>query len=207
MAGAHTNPFIQSLDEEFSAELAELGNDIWLNEALFQRVNSVYEQRDALALDSESHRLLTLTWQRFVHAGATLAPAQKAVLRTLNTEAATLQSQFQQRLLGAAKSGGLVVDYRHQLDGLADEEIAAAADAAREKGLSDRWLLTLTNTTQQPPLLSLRDRQTRENLLPPAGRAISRAMSMIHVAWCCDWRRSARSRRSCWARPITPAGR
>lgn len=164
MAGAHTNPFIQSLDEEFSAELAELGNDIWLNEALFQRVNSVYEQRDALALDSESHRLLTLTWQRFVHAGATLAPAQKAVLRTLNTEAATLQSQFQQRLLGAAKNGGLVVDYRHQLDGLADEEIAAAADAAREKGLSDRWLLTLTNTTQQPPLLSLRDRQTRENL-------------------------------------------
>ncbi|VAT54824.1 dipeptidyl carboxypeptidase Dcp [Klebsiella variicola] len=164
MAGAHTNPFIQSLDEEFSAELAELGNDIWLNEALFQRVNSVYEQRDALALDSESHRLLTLTWQRFVHAGATLAPAQKAVLRTLNTEAATLQSQFQQRLLGAAKSGGLVVDYRHQLDGLADEEIAAAADAAREKGLSDCWLLTLTNTTQQPPLLSLRDRQTRENL-------------------------------------------
>jgi Zn-dependent oligopeptidase len=55
------------------------------------------------------------------------------VLRTLNTEAATLQSQFQQRLLGAAKSGGLVVDYRHQLDGLSDEEIAAAADAARER--------------------------------------------------------------------------
>lgn len=69
MAGAHTNPYIQSLDEQFSAELAELGNDIWLNAALFQRVNSVYEQRDALALDSESYRLLTLTWQRFVHAG------------------------------------------------------------------------------------------------------------------------------------------
>ncbi|PLN48793.1 dipeptidyl carboxypeptidase II, partial [Klebsiella pneumoniae] len=59
MAGAHTNPYIQSLDEQFSAELAELGNDIWLNAALFQRVNSVYEQRDALALDSESYRLLT----------------------------------------------------------------------------------------------------------------------------------------------------
>ncbi|MDU6107398.1 MAG: M3 family metallopeptidase [Klebsiella pneumoniae] len=164
MAGAHTNPYIQSLDEQFSAELAELGNDIWLNAALFQRVNSVYEQRDALALDSESYRLLTLTWQRFVHAGATLAPEQQAALRTLNTEAATLQSQFQQRLLGAAKSGGLVVDYRHQLAGLSDEEIAAAADAARERGLSDRWLLTLTNTTQQPQLLALRDRQTRENL-------------------------------------------
>lgn len=97
-------------------------------------MNSVYEQRETLSLDGESRRLLTLTWQRFVHAGATLAPAQKAVLRALNTEAATLQSQFQQRLLGAAKSGGLVVDDRHQLDGLTDEEIAAAADAAREKG-------------------------------------------------------------------------
>ncbi|PIN63901.1 hypothetical protein CKQ90_27995, partial [Klebsiella pneumoniae] len=85
-------------------------------------------------------------------------------LRTLNTEAATLQSQFQQRLLGAAKSGGLVVDYRHQLAGLSDEEIAAAADAARERGLSDRWLLTLTNTTQQPQLLALRDRQTLRTL-------------------------------------------
>lgn len=164
MAGAHTNPYLQSLDEQFSAELAGLGNDIWLNEALFQRVNSVYEQRETLALDGESLRLLTLTWQRFVHAGATLDPAQKAVLRALNTEAATLQSQFQQRLLGAAKSGGLLVDDRHQLDGLNDEEIAAAAEAAREKGLSDRWLLTLTNTTQQPQLLALRDRQTRENL-------------------------------------------
>ncbi|VTN97630.1 dipeptidyl carboxypeptidase Dcp [Klebsiella pneumoniae] len=128
----------------FPPNSPELGNDIWLNAALFQRVNSVYEQRDALALDSESYRLLTLTWQRFVHAGATLAPEQQAALRTLNTEAATLQSQFQQRLLGAAKSGGLVVDYRHQLAGLSDEEIASAADAARERGLSDRWLLTLT---------------------------------------------------------------
>lgn len=133
MAGAHTNPYLQSLDEQFSAELAGLGNDIWLNEDLFQRVNRVYEQRETLALDGESLRLLTLTWQRFVHAGATLDPAQKAVLRALNTEAATLQSQFQQRLLGAAKSGGLVVDDRHQLDGLNDEEIAAAAEAAREK--------------------------------------------------------------------------
>ncbi len=82
MAGAHTNPYIQSLDEQFSAELAELGNDIWLNAALFQRVNSVYEQRDALALDSESYRLLTLTWQRFVHAGATLARAAGGAAHT-----------------------------------------------------------------------------------------------------------------------------
>lgn len=164
MAGANTNPLIQQLDEQFSAELAELGNDIWLNDALYQRVKQVWQQRDALNLDPESRRLLEVSWQRFQLAGAALAQEQKTALKALNTEEASLQSQFQQRLLAAVKSGGLVVDYQHQLDGLAADEIAAAADAARDKGLQDRWLLALTNTTQQPALQALADRQTRRNL-------------------------------------------
>lgn len=164
MAGANTNPLIQELDEQFSAELAELGNDIWLNDALYQRVKQVWQQRDALNLDPESRRLLEVSWQRFQLAGAALAQEQKTALKALNTEEASLQSQFQQRLLAAVKSGGLVVDYQHQLDGLAADEIAAAADAARDKGLHDRWLLALTNTTQQPALQALADRQTRRNL-------------------------------------------
>lgn len=164
MAGANTNPLIQQLDEQFSAELAELGNDIWLNDALYQRVKQVWQQRDALSLDPESRRLLEVSWQRFQLAGAALAQEQKTALKALNTEEASLQSQFQQRLLAAVKSGGLVVDYQHQLDGLAADEIAAAADAARDKGLHDRWLLALTNTTQQPALQALADRQTRHNL-------------------------------------------
>ncbi|HDS6536004.1 TPA: peptidyl-dipeptidase Dcp [Klebsiella aerogenes] len=164
MAGANTNPLIQQLDEQFSAELAELGNDIWLNDALYQRVKQVWQQRDALSLDPESRRLLEVSWQRFQLAGAVLAQEQKTALKALNTEEALLQSQFQQRLLAAVKSGGLVVDYQHQLDGLAADEIAAAADAARDKGLHDRWLLALTNTTQQPALQALADRQTRHNL-------------------------------------------
>ncbi|HDH0727751.1 TPA: peptidyl-dipeptidase Dcp [Klebsiella aerogenes] len=164
MAGANTNPLIQQLDEQFSAELAELGNDIWLNDALYQRVKQVWQQRDALSLDPESRRLLEVSWQRFQLAGAALAQEQKTALKALNTEEALLQSQFQQRLLAAVKSGGLVVDYLHQLDGLAADEIAAAADAERDKGLHDRWLLALTNTTQQPALQALADRQTRHNL-------------------------------------------
>ncbi|WP_426617585.1 peptidyl-dipeptidase Dcp [Raoultella sp. R2A007] len=164
MAGAHTNPTLQALDEQFSAELAGLGNDIWLNDALFQRVKQVWQQRDTLTLDDESRRLLEVTWQRFTLAGATLAPEQKTALRALNTQAAALQSQFQQRLLAAVKSGGLVLDDRDRLAGLSDDEIAEAADAARDKGLNDRWLLPLVNTTQQPALLALRERQTREKL-------------------------------------------
>lgn len=170
MTAAHTNDELQRLDEAFSAELAELANDIWLNSALFSRVDHVWQQRDALGLDSESVRLIEVIHQRFVLAGAQLSDADKAQLRALNTEAATLTSQFNQRLLAANKSGGLVVDYAHQLEGLSAEEIASAREAASEKGLAEGWLIPLLNTTQQPALSALRDRQTRENLFSAGWR-------------------------------------
>jgi peptidyl-dipeptidase Dcp len=164
MTAAHTNDTLQRLDEQFSAELAELSNDLYLNEALFARVDALWQQRETLGLEAESRRLVEVIHQQFILAGAKLAPVQKAELRTLNTEAATLSTQFHQRLLAAAKSGGLVLDYQHQLDGLSSEDITAAASAARDKGLNDRWLLPLLNSTQQPALAQLRDRQTRKNL-------------------------------------------
>ncbi|MFP2376669.1 peptidyl-dipeptidase Dcp [Enterobacter ludwigii] len=162
MTSAHTNDDLQELEEQISTELAALANDIWLNDTLFSRVESVWQ--DCAALDAESRRLAEETYQHFVLAGARLNDAEKAELKALNTEAATLTSQFNQRLLAATKAGGLVVDYAHQLDGLNPDEIATAAHAAAEKGLNDRWLIPLLNTTQQPALSALRDRQTRENL-------------------------------------------
>ena len=162
MTSAHTNDDLQALEEQISTELAALANDIGLNDTLFSRVESVWQ--DCAALDAESRRLAEETYQHFVLAGARLNDAEKAELKALNTEAATLTSQFNQRLQAATKAGGLVVDYAHQLDGLSPDEIATAAHAAAEKGLNDRWLIPLLNTTQQPALSALRDRQTRENL-------------------------------------------
>lgn len=172
MTAAHTNDELQRLDEEFSAELASLANDIYLNGALFSRVEAVWQQRGSLGLDNESLRLLEVIHQRFVLAGARLNEVDKANLKALNTESATLTSQFNQRLLAANKSGALVVDDAHYLDGLSAEEIAVAAEAAKEKGLEARWVILLLNTTQQPALAALRDRQTRENLF---NRAWTRA--------------------------------
>ncbi|WP_218659270.1 peptidyl-dipeptidase Dcp, partial [Citrobacter portucalensis] len=172
MTAAHTNDELQRLDEEFSAELANLANDIYLNGALFSRVEAVWQQRGSLGLDYESLRLLEVIHQRFVLAGARLNEVDKANLKALNTESATLTSQFNQRLLAANKSGALVVDDARYLDGLSAEEIAVAAEAAKEKGLEVRWVIPLLNTTQQPALAALRDRQTRENLF---NRAWTRA--------------------------------
>ena len=162
MTSAHTNDDLQALDEQFSTELAELANDIWLNDTLFSRVERVW--RDRAALDGESRRLVEETWQHFVLAGARLNAAEKAELKTLNTESASLTSRFNQRLLAADNAGGLVVDDVQQLDGLSADQIGTAAQAATEKGLRDRWLIPLLNTTQQPALAALRNRQTRERL-------------------------------------------
>ncbi|HEM8151060.1 TPA: peptidyl-dipeptidase Dcp [Enterobacter hormaechei] len=162
MTSAHTNDDLQALDEQFSTELAGLANDIWLNDTLFARVEAVWQDREAL--DAESRRLTEEMYQHFVLAGARLNADEKAELKALNTEAATLTSQFNQRLLAANKAGGLVVDNVHQLDGLSAEEVAAAAHAAAEKGLKDRWLIPLLNTTQQPALAALSLRETRKKL-------------------------------------------
>ncbi|EHF4995016.1 peptidyl-dipeptidase Dcp [Enterobacter hormaechei] len=162
MTSAHTNDALQALDEQFSTELAGLANDIWLNDTLFARVEAVWQDREAL--DAESRRLTEETYQHFVLAGARLNADEKAELKSLNTEAATLTSQFNQRLLAANKAGGLVVDDVRQLDGLSAEEMAAAAHAAAEKGLKERWLIPLLNTTQQPALAALALRETRKKL-------------------------------------------
>lgn len=168
MTSAHTNDELQRLDEAFSAELAGLANDIYLDGALFARVDAVWQRRHTLGLDSESLRLVEVIYQRFVLAGARLNEADKARLKVLNTESATLTSQFNQRLLAANKSGALVVDDVRRLDGLSAEELAVAAEAAKEKGLESRWVIPLVNTTQQPALAVLRDRQIREELFTQA---------------------------------------
>ncbi|MFY2736060.1 peptidyl-dipeptidase Dcp, partial [Pseudocitrobacter faecalis] len=155
-------------DEQFSAELADLANDIYLDDALFNRVEAVWTSRDELSLNAESRRLVEVIYQRFILAGATLGADEKAQLKALNTQSATLSSQFHQRLLAATKAGGLVIEEPIELDGLNAEELAAASVSAQDRGLHNSWLLPLLNTTQQPLLASLRDRQTREKLFNAA---------------------------------------
>ncbi len=164
MTSAHTSDFLQQLDEEFSTELAELADEIRLNDTLFARLNSVYQQRHDLNLDAESLRLVEVTWQSFKLAGATLGEQDKTRLKALNKESAQFTSQFNNRLHAADKAGGLIVDHAQALNGLTSAEIAAAAQAAADKGQPGKWLLPLLNFTQQPALQSLSNRATREAL-------------------------------------------
>lgn len=164
LSSANTNPVLQALQEEIAPKLAAHNDAIFLDDRLFARVEAVYAKRASLKLDAESARLLDYYNQRFIHAGARLSDADKTALKALNEQEASLTARFGNRLLAATKQAALVVDDAAQLAGLSTAEIDAAAQAAADRGLTDKWLLPLQNTTQQPLLASLVDRTTRRKL-------------------------------------------
>jgi len=164
IVGANTNPTLDKVQTAVAPKLAAHQDAIFLNPKLFARVKAVYDQRDKLKLDPESQQLLKIYYRQFIHAGANLSDADKAKLRELNKQEATLSTAFQQKLLAATKAGALVIDNKANLAGLSDQEIAAAAKAAQDRKLSGKWVIPLQNTTQQPLLVSLKNRAIREKL-------------------------------------------
>lgn len=164
MTSANTSDKLQQLDEAFSPKLAQLNDAIKLNGALFARLQQVYDQRLTLEIIPESLRLIEVTYQEFVLAGARLSQPQKHRLTQLNQEAAMLSTRFTRLLLDAGKQGALAITDITRLDGLSPAELGAARQAAEDRGLKDQWLLVLQNTTQQPQLQSLTRRDTRRDL-------------------------------------------
>lgn len=164
MTSANTSDALQKLDEETSPKLAALDDAIMLNSKLFARIKAIYDRRDSLSLDAESLRLVEVTYKNYVLAGANLSDADKTQLKALNQEAATLSTQFTNKLLAASKNGALAITDKTLLAGLSEGELAAAAQAASERKLDKQWLLVLQNTTQQPDLQNLQDRDTRHKL-------------------------------------------
>jgi peptidyl-dipeptidase Dcp len=164
VVGANTNPALDKVQEIENPKLSQHQDAIYLNSKLFARVQSIYDRRAKLGLNAEQRQLVEVTYQQFVHAGARLSPADKEKLKALNTQISSLETSFQQKLVAAAKAGALVVDSPAGLTGMDKGAIDAAAQAAKERGLSGKWVLPLQNTTQQPALSSLADRATRQAL-------------------------------------------
>ncbi|MDE3059167.1 MAG: M3 family metallopeptidase [Bacteroidota bacterium] len=164
MTSANTDDTLQRIQEEEAPRLAAHADAIHLNEKLFRRVKEVYGQRDKSGLNVVQKFLVERYYKDFVRAGALLSEADKKKLRELNQEESKLVTSFQNRLLAATKAGALVIDGKQELDGLSEAEISAAAEAARQRGLDGKWVLTLQNTTQQPAQVSLRNRDLREKL-------------------------------------------
>jgi peptidyl-dipeptidase Dcp len=162
--GAHTNPRMQEIQKTVAPQIAAHQDAIFLNGPLYERVRGLHEQRQALGLDAESLRLLERYHTDFVRAGARLSEADKAKLRELNSELASLSTTFGQNVLQESNNSAVLVDSAEELDGFSDSQVKAAADAASARGHEGKYLIALQNTTGQPPLKSLTNRALRQRI-------------------------------------------
>jgi len=160
----NSDPAMQQIDTEMAPLLAAQRDAIHLNPALWARVDELYNRRASLQLDAESLQLLTRYHTMFVRAGARLTPDQQARLKDLNKQISTLTTRFKHNVLKATAEGAVVVDDVAQLDGLSAQQIGAAAEAAATRGMQGMWLITLQNTTDQPVLAQLSNRELRERI-------------------------------------------
>ncbi|MAH28725.1 MAG: dipeptidyl carboxypeptidase II [Pseudoalteromonadaceae bacterium] len=136
-------------------------DDIYLNKALFARVQSIYDNK--ASLNAEDQRLVDYYYKKFVNAGAKLTEAEKAKMREINAELAKLSTEFSQNILKSFKEDVILVKDKSELAGLSEGEIASLAAAAKKAG-KEGYMITLVNTTRQPILQSLENRKLREKI-------------------------------------------
>ena len=164
LTGANTNDTLDAVNEKVSPLLTAHSDAITLDPALFARVKAVYDARDSLDLNTEDTTLLERTYDQMVHAGAELTEEQKEEVKKINTALSEKTTKFGVTVREATVDNALVVDTKEELAGLSDSDIENAAKAAADRGLSGKFVIPLQNTTQQPLLPELENRDVREKL-------------------------------------------
>ncbi|WP_036379922.1 M3 family metallopeptidase [Muricauda sp. MAR_2010_75] len=160
---AETNAEIQKIAQEISPLLSEFGNDIILNEGLFQRVKSVYEQRDNLDLTPEQHTLLEKRYKKFSRNGANLKEEDKKRLRKIDAELAKLKLTFGENVLAETNKYELLLTDEKDVDGLPEGEKEAAEQLAQSKG-KEGWMITLDYPSYIPFMKYAKNRALRKEL-------------------------------------------
>ncbi|NMR31827.1 M3 family metallopeptidase [Crystallibacter degradans] len=162
IASADATEEILQLEQAVAPRLAAHQDNVYLHPELYGRVMAVDEGAEGLA--GEDLRLVSELRKQFRRAGAGLEPGGQERLREMNVRLSELSTEYSQELLAAGNAAALHVADRALLDGLAEEDITATAQAAREAGYDTGWLLTLVLPTAQPALEVLTDRDTRRRL-------------------------------------------
>lgn len=159
---ANTNGEIQQIAREIAPEISTHNDNIVLNSKLFEKVKTVWNQKEKLNLSKEENKLLEKAYKRFVRNGANLSEKDKERLRTINSELSLLTLKFGQNILAETNKYELVVEKKEDLAGLSDELIAAAAETAKAKGKEGKWVFTLSNASVMPFLQYSSNRKLRE---------------------------------------------
>jgi len=164
--GANSDDIMRETAKTIAPELAAHRDDIYLNAALFERVDAVHQQRDELALDAEQRRLLEETHKGFVRAGANLDDDSQARLRDINAELASLSQRFRDNLLDETNDFELLVRDRDDLGALPESLVALAAEEAKRRGhdCDECWVFTLQRPSINPFLQYSPNREMRRKL-------------------------------------------
>ena len=166
---AETSDEMQKIAQEISPALSEFGNDIRLNQALFQRIKVIYDQRHTLNLTEEEAYLLEKKYKGFSRNGANLNEDEKLKLRDIDKELAQLTLQFGQNVLAETNLYELIITNEDDLKGLPDyaiEQAKADAEAKNKEG----WIFTLQAPSYIPFMQYAENRTLREELFRASGR-------------------------------------
>ena len=164
-SSSDTNDALDAIEEEIAPKLAAHQDSINLNPALFKRIKDLYDARESLGLNGEDAWLLERYFKDLIHAGAHLTDAQRARLKELNEELSSLETLFSKNVLADTNDLAVLVDSIEVLAGLSENEIAAAATAAKDRGHEGKWLIGMVNFTGNPVLDSLTNRELRKKIM------------------------------------------
>ncbi|MEJ2048238.1 MAG: M3 family metallopeptidase [Calditrichota bacterium] len=164
MISANTNDRMQEVAQEVSPMLSQHADDILLNEDLFKRIKTVYDEKDQLDLTHEQQRLLEETYRRYARNGANLDENQKAELREINKELSLLTLKFGDNVLKETNKFELVIDNEADLTGLPENVISTAAETAKERGHEVAWVFTIQKPSMIPFLQYSQKRDLREKI-------------------------------------------
>lgn len=164
LTSSEKNEALQNIETELAPLRAKHWDNIVLNRPLFQRVETLWKSKDSLGLNEEQAELLKQRYESFVRAGAKLSDEEQGRIRSLNEQLSKLETKFEENLLAISKERAVIVDSVEELDGMSEADIAAAAEAAKERGLEGKYLLEISNTTRVPVLTSLNNRDLRKRV-------------------------------------------
>ena len=163
LLSAETNDELQELARKMMPLMSQHENNISLDEKLFARIKTVYEQQDKEGLNSEQKKLLENIYNGFVRSGANLKGEAKDKYRALSQELSLLTLQFSENALKETNDYQLVITDSTQLSGLPESAIEAAAETAGEKGV-EGWVFTLQAPSYGPFLTYADNRDLRHEL-------------------------------------------
>ena len=164
LKGAENNDAIEKLAEEMSPILSEHSDNIYLNDKLFEKINTLHNDSANLGLNTEQYRLLDKYYKNFVRSGIMLDEEQKVRLREINKELSALTLKFGSNLLKETNNFTLVVENEEDLAGLPQGLKSAAAETAKSKDMEGKWVFTLQKPSWLPFLQYADNRDLREKL-------------------------------------------